>query len=408
MPCFEGVDATKFRSGVGNEDPSLHMSEVGILDAAVTVDESDNQAKAFFTIYCAPLNYDQTVTCHWQTRSGTATPGNHYINASGTATFGPSVGNVTIPVNILTPNIDDQTLIFYVDISSPTNATLDAGSTTGECKVSFRGGGDDDDGDDGHDPSPEPRPQDPIKLRKFIKWKIDDAVVYDQTRGCCTMSMCTAFAATAYMSCLWWFKHHERKRFAARELFDEAHLAAGYGNRDCCSGGRCQGTSNCPSGFFDAAVRPYLKTDGVKFQSGSSDLPKNGTGSYHRIKRTPFISDSDHATLIKKLKRAIYSRGAVYMVGTWYSDWMNVSRSNGYVLPKRSGVSGKGHAIILTGWDNDHGGGCFQFQSSWGRDFGNEGRAWIKYSQINEDLVHDSGFTGGGDPWSRFYSMTLL
>jgi hypothetical protein len=386
MPCFEGTDDVDFNSGIVLDDPLPPTSEIGIMDTSVTVDENDNNPKARFVVTVSPINFNAQVTVQYATRNGTAQAGTHYTSKSGTVTFIAGDANEEILIDIRTPDIDAD-LRFWVDLSAPTNAILDPQAASASADVSFRAEPD--------EPGPGPTPNDPAKLRRFVGWKPDDAVVYEQFKNCCCKNMCTSFAAAAFMSAAWFFEHHERKRFSARTLFQNS------GNSNCCS---C--ASNCPDGF-ETKVLPYMRSTGVKYNAGSNDCSTDVTGSFKKIKRFWDLTDSNRADLIKKIKRSIYWHHGVYWIGSWYSNpWNNPQKSsrwNVHLLPKMTGVANVGHAFLLTGWDDDIAGGAFQFQNSSGRDYGREGRAWIRYDQIDQNKRRSSQ----GHPWSRFWVISL-
>ena len=47
-----------------------------------------------------------------------------------------------------------------------------------------------------------------------------------------------------------------------------------------------------------------------------------------------------------------------------------------------------GHALSLVGYDDNKEGGCFEIINSWGKEWGNNGKIWIKYSDF-EKLVYE-------------------
>lgn len=73
----------------------------------------------------------QTVTVHYATRDGTAKictlnllNCGDYLPTSGTLTFPPNTLSATIPVTIRGDGLQEPTESFFVDLSSPTNATI--------------------------------------------------------------------------------------------------------------------------------------------------------------------------------------------------------------------------------------------------------------------------------------------
>jgi len=92
--------------------------------------------------FTASLNHasSQTVTAHFATRDGTAKictlnllNCGDYLPTSGTLTIPPNTLSTTIPVTIRGDGIQEPTETFFVDLSSPTNATIRDG--TGQATI---------------------------------------------------------------------------------------------------------------------------------------------------------------------------------------------------------------------------------------------------------------------------------
>ncbi|HEY2840404.1 MAG TPA: Calx-beta domain-containing protein [Pirellulales bacterium] len=73
----------------------------------------------------------QQTTVQWSTADNTATAGQDYQAASGQLTFIPGETSKTIDVNILDDNLNEATESFFVNLSSPTGATVPAAGATG-------------------------------------------------------------------------------------------------------------------------------------------------------------------------------------------------------------------------------------------------------------------------------------
>ena len=71
------------------------------------------------------------VTVSYQTADGTATAGTDYTAASGTLTFGPYIRSRSIAVPIHGDTAIEGSEAFFVDLTSPTNATLARGHGRG-------------------------------------------------------------------------------------------------------------------------------------------------------------------------------------------------------------------------------------------------------------------------------------
>lgn len=70
-----------------------------------------------------------TVSVKYATRNGSATSGSDYTAANGTLTFSPGETSKTITVAIKADSADEQDEVVYVDLSSPSNATLGSPKT---------------------------------------------------------------------------------------------------------------------------------------------------------------------------------------------------------------------------------------------------------------------------------------
>jgi hypothetical protein len=72
-----------------------------------------------------------TVTVAYATADGTANAGSDYNATSGTLTFNPGITTQTITVNVIGDTIVEPNETFFVNLSSPTNATLAVAQGTG-------------------------------------------------------------------------------------------------------------------------------------------------------------------------------------------------------------------------------------------------------------------------------------
>lgn len=93
------------------------------------------------------------------------------------------------------------------------------------------------------------------------------------------------------------------------------------------------------------------------------------------------FSDTQHCRItayyrcneIEDIKTAIYTTGPVMLAVDWYEDNYCL-QSNPYVIYPGTKNQG-GHAIFVYGWNKDG----LLFQNSWGRSWGNKGRAILSY-----------------------------
>lgn len=66
----------------------------------------------------------QTITVAFGTANGTATAGSDYVATSGTVTFNPGETTKSIAVEVLGDNVDEISETYFVNLSTPTNATI--------------------------------------------------------------------------------------------------------------------------------------------------------------------------------------------------------------------------------------------------------------------------------------------
>jgi len=71
-----------------------------------------------------------TVTVAYATSAGTATAGSDYTTSSGTLTFAPGVSTRTVSIPIINDSAPESSETIILTLSSPTNATLGAATTT--------------------------------------------------------------------------------------------------------------------------------------------------------------------------------------------------------------------------------------------------------------------------------------
>ncbi|MFO7688998.1 MAG: Ig-like domain-containing protein, partial [Cryobacterium sp.] len=105
--------------------PTLRIDNVSVLEGdAGTTD-------AVFTVTLSGA-IDRVVTVNYATASGTATAGSDFVAASGTLTFpAGSAGSQTITVLVNGDTDVEPNETFFVDLSSPVNATIAVGRGTG-------------------------------------------------------------------------------------------------------------------------------------------------------------------------------------------------------------------------------------------------------------------------------------
>lgn len=102
--------------------PVVVVPEISIDD--VTVTEGDGSpVTAVFTVTLSETT-TETVTVDWATADDTAVDGEDYTGASGTLTFDPGDTSKTISIDILGETDVESDETFFVNLSSPVNATI--------------------------------------------------------------------------------------------------------------------------------------------------------------------------------------------------------------------------------------------------------------------------------------------
>jgi subtilisin-like proprotein convertase family protein len=112
-------------------------SSLGVSIGDTSVQEGDvaGQYQATFTVYLHGPSKN-TVTVDYATADGTATIANgDYNAASGTITFAPGETQKTFTVTVNGNTINQANRTFFVNLSNPTNASIDTGYATGTATI---------------------------------------------------------------------------------------------------------------------------------------------------------------------------------------------------------------------------------------------------------------------------------
>lgn len=104
--------------------PSISISNV-----TVTEGNTGTQS-ANFTISLSSA-WTQTITVQFLTASGTANSGSDFQSTGGTVTFAPGQTSQTVAVGVIGDRSPESTEAFFVNLSSPTNATIADGQGVG-------------------------------------------------------------------------------------------------------------------------------------------------------------------------------------------------------------------------------------------------------------------------------------
>ena len=100
----------------------VSSAAISINDVSISEGNSGTTT-ASFTVSLSNAS-SQTVTVNYATADNTAHAGSDYVNASGTLTFTPGQTSQTISVGINGDVLNEETVSFNVNLTSPTNATI--------------------------------------------------------------------------------------------------------------------------------------------------------------------------------------------------------------------------------------------------------------------------------------------
>jgi hypothetical protein len=126
-----GGGGSPIATGTATILSAVPQPAVSVNDVAVQISPSTGATASFTVSLSAPSN--EPVTVVYSTYDGTATQGNDYLSASGTLTFAPGQTSQTVSVSVVGDLYYDPTETFYLNLLSPTGATL--GRAQGACTV---------------------------------------------------------------------------------------------------------------------------------------------------------------------------------------------------------------------------------------------------------------------------------
>ena len=104
--------------------PAISINDVSVSEG------NSSTTTAGFTVSLSSAS-SQTVTVNYATANNTATAGDDYVNAAGTLTFTPGQTSQTLSVGINGDVLNEDTVTFNVNLTSPTNATISDGQGVG-------------------------------------------------------------------------------------------------------------------------------------------------------------------------------------------------------------------------------------------------------------------------------------
>lgn len=373
-PCIDGIDPADFSSGVldPGDDPSPLTSQIFVGDGDYF--ELGVNSYMQFEVNVSPVNYTDAVEFDFSTSNGTALAGTHYTARTAVHVIIPAgEGTVIEQVVVLKPTGASGDKAFTVTASTPVNATL--GDAVAAMVIHY---------------TPVTPPTDPATLPNFNSWN-DKITIYNQFADCTHKNECTGYVVGAMTSLHQFLDVGNRKTYDAHKVFSDS------GGPDCLT---C--ATNC-DGWDTQKVLDLAVSTGVKLL-GSSPPVFRKLGSWQQM------SDTNKASLIAKVKRAVYKYGAVEMDSIWYDNWDTAGSHTsqfGILVDNGSTRAIKGHATLIIGWNDNIGStgvGGFHIQSSHGPSWGASGRAWMRYSMITTRSKKDAP---SSLPWFRFNKVIL-
>ncbi|MDD5090996.1 MAG: C1 family peptidase [Candidatus Wallbacteria bacterium] len=131
----------------------------------------------------------------------------------------------------------------------------------------------------------------------------------------------------------------------------------------------------CDGGWMD--ILGHFKTYGSPLESAEPYVGKENSCKSGLDRSYKIISWGTASSATSSIKQAIATYGPVSSVVAADSSFQYYS---GGVFNHDSSVS-VNHAIILVGWDDSLGNGCWILRNSWGTGWGNSGYMYIEYGK---------------------------
>jgi uncharacterized Zn-binding protein involved in type VI secretion len=130
-PTLIGPDGTVYaiNQAVLSAVGSRGLPTISINDVTVT-EGNTGTTPAVFTVTLSAAS-SQTVTVNYATANSTGTAGSDYTATSGTLTFAPGITSQTITVAVLGDTRNEANETFFVNLSTPSNATIADGQGQG-------------------------------------------------------------------------------------------------------------------------------------------------------------------------------------------------------------------------------------------------------------------------------------
>ena len=107
-----------------DEFPTLSINDVTVTEG------NSGTVNAIFTVQLSAVS-GQTATVGYSTADDTATAGSDYVAKTGTLTFLPGITSQTLTIEVKGDLIDEPNETFFVNLASPSHASIDRGRGTG-------------------------------------------------------------------------------------------------------------------------------------------------------------------------------------------------------------------------------------------------------------------------------------
>ena len=190
---------------------------------------------------------------------------------------------------------------------------------------------------------------------------------------------CTSWATSYYTLSLLYNIENDKQKFSFSPFFL-------YNNIKEIKDSACQNGASIAEALeflkYKGGILSSKYLDQCRFNKDTStknwDLAIN-----YRIKNYKSIGQDNRIQRIKKSLSLL--KPIVIAINTPYSfaTSLNGDTWDGIVDDMRGG-----HALSLIGYDDNKEGGCFEIINSWGKEWGDNGKIWIKYSDF-EKLVYE-------------------
>jgi hypothetical protein len=118
--------------------------------------------------------------------------------------------------------------------------------------------------------------------------------------------------------------------------------------------------------------------DGTSVRAGAKVL--QSLGLIHEYRWAPDIDT---------VSKFVRGRGPVVVGTMWYSGMSHPEQRRGESWLRPVGADEGGHAYVIIGFSLKR--NAFRIINSWGRGWGDEGRAWIDYSDMNHLIFMQNG-----------------